>query len=333
MNPTISDLHVSAPLTDLSVAYAQDQTVFVAGRVFPTVPVVKQSDKYYIFDKGDWQRSQAEPRAPGTRVAMAGYRVSKGSYFCDRFALGKAISDPERGNADPAVSNLDGDATDYLTNQMLLRDERDWASTYFTTGVWDGASSSTDMTGQASPSSTTSNFRQWNDVASTPIEDIDGEIIAVLEKTGQRPNKLVVGAKVWLALKNHPDILDRIKHTQTGVVTQGLVASLFDLDEVLVCYAVENEGLEGATDSMDFVVGEKAALLAHCASSPGLKVPSAGYKFSWTGMPGAPAAGVGARMKRYRDEPLESDVIEAETWRDFKVVGSSLAAFFTSAVA
>lgn len=332
MNPTMSDLHVSAALTDISVAYAQEPNVFASPTAFPTVPVTKQADKYYVYDKGDWFRSEAKPRAPGAPVAMGGWKLSTSNYFCDRYALGHPISDPERANADPAVQNLDSDATEYLTHQLMLRDEIDWVATYFTTGVWDGASSSTDMTGQASPTSTTSNFRQWNDVASTPIEDIRGEITAVQQKTGYKPNKLVVGPQVWTALADHPDILDRIKFTQTGIVTTALVAALLELDEVKVAAAVQNESDEGATDSMDFIAG-KAALLCYVTGSPGLKKPTAGYRFAWTSNPGASPTGQGARIKSYRDEALESDVIEAEEWRDFKVIGSSLGAFFATAVA
>jgi len=332
MNPTISDLHVSAALTDLSVAYAQGAEVFVANRAFPTVPVRKQADKYFIFDKGDWLRSQAEPRAPGTPIAMSGWKTSQGNYFCDRIGLGHPISDPERANADPAVANLDSDASDFLTHQILLKDEVEWVADYFAAGVWDGASSSTDMTGQANPASTTSNFRQWNDVASTPVEDIRGEMTSVMKNTGKKPNKLILGAQVWTALADHPDILDRIKHTQTGVVTEDLIAMLLGLDEVMISYAIQNEGAEGATDSMDFVAG-KSALLCYAPPTAGLKVASAGYQFVWTGATGAPATGEGARMKRYRDEGRESDIVEAEKWRDFKVIGSSLAAFFATAVA
>jgi len=332
MNPTISDLHVSAALTDISVAYTQQPSVFVAPSAFPTVPVTKQADKYYIYDRGDWFRTEAKPRAPGAPIAMGGWKLATDSYFADRFGLGHPISDPERSNADPAVSNLDADATEYLTHQLMLKDEVDWVADFFATGVWIGASSTTDMTGAAAPASTATGFLQWNDVASTPIEDIRGEQTYVLSRTGQKPNTLIVGARVWGSLADHPDILDRIKHTQTGVVTTDLVASLLELDRILVATAVQNSGLEGAADSFDFVAG-KAALLCYVPSSPGLKVPAAGYRFAWTGMAGAPAGGVGARIKRYRDEPRESDIVEAEEWRDFKVIGSSLGAFFTTAVA
>ena len=44
--PTLSDVHVSKPLTTMSVAYLQDQTQFVAPQVFPALPVDNQSDLY-----------------------------------------------------------------------------------------------------------------------------------------------------------------------------------------------------------------------------------------------------------------------------------------------
>lgn len=330
-NPTVSDLHVQAALTDISVAYAQGATRFVAGRMFPVIPVMKKSDKYFVMDQGDWQRSEAQPRAAGAAAARSGWRLSKDTYYAERIALGHPVSDPERDNADPAVANLDADATEYVTEQVLIKNDQDWGSAFFTTGVWDGASSSTDMTGQANPASTASNFRHWNDVASTPIEDIDGEKISVESKTGRMVNVAACGPRVWVALKNHPDILDRIKYTERGIVTEDLLASLFDLDEFMVARAVVNSGAEGAANSVDFIHGRNL-LLAHRADSPGLRTPTAGYTFSWTGRPGAPSGGVGARIKQYRDETHESDIIEGETWRDFKVVGSSLGAFFTTAV-
>ena len=42
-NPTQSDLHVNVPLTNVSVAYMQDKATFIADKVFPRVPVQKQS--------------------------------------------------------------------------------------------------------------------------------------------------------------------------------------------------------------------------------------------------------------------------------------------------
>ena len=62
--PTPSDVHVDAILTNISVAYIQDQNYFIANKVFPSIPVEKQSDKYFKYTKGDWFRDEAAVRAP-----------------------------------------------------------------------------------------------------------------------------------------------------------------------------------------------------------------------------------------------------------------------------
>jgi hypothetical protein len=331
--PTHSDLHVSRPLTDLSVAYANEMTSFVFDKVFPVVTVQKQADQYFTYDKGDWLRTDAERRAPGAEVALTGWNVSTDTYFCERYAVGHDIADPERANADPAVQDLDGDTVANITEDLRIRHEKDFLATFFTTSVWDGASSTTDMTGSSTaPGSTAANFLQWNDAASTPIEDLRGEITAVQSRTARKPNTLVLGARVWTALADHPDLLDRIKYTQRGIVGPDLLAALLGIDRVLVAASIENTAGEAQPESTDFQAG-KHALLAYVAPRPGLRTPSAGYTFSWTSMYGVPSSGAGGRVKRYRLERNESDRIEIEAWRDYKVVSSQLGAFFSGAVA
>ena len=81
-NPTLSAVHVNTPLTNLSVAYMQAADLFVAHKVFPIVPVSKQSDLYYTYDKDDFRRSDAQVRAPGAESAGSGYRLdSTRNYF------------------------------------------------------------------------------------------------------------------------------------------------------------------------------------------------------------------------------------------------------------
>lgn len=329
MNPNHNSVHVSQPLTDLSVAYfAANAGKYAATRLFPSVGVMKQADKYYVYNRGDLLRSDAKLRGAGAEAAVGGYRISTDSYLCERYALAKDIDDPTRANADPQF-DLDGEAVDYVTDQILKAQDKEFVDNFFTTAVWDGASSSTDMTGQAAPASTSSNFLQWSDVASTPIEDIHGEMDAVEAGTGYRPNVLAIGPKVKTALLNHPDIVDRIKYTQSGMVTEAILASLFGVGEVVTLSAVVNSGAENAAESNDYMAGKNALLLYRPASA-GLRTPSAGYSFIWTGS-GQPRDGV--QVKRYRLERNESDRIEGGRWFDHKVVASDLGAFFSAAVA
>ena len=138
-----------------------------------------------------------------------------------------------------------------------------------------------------------------------------------------------IGPEVKRALIDHPDIIDRIKYTQKGIVDDALLAALFGVEDVVTLRAVENSGSEGAADSIAYMAG-KHALLLYRPPSAGLRTPSAGYTFVWTGM-GAPVGG--ARIKSYRLERNAADRIEGEAFYDHKQVASDLGAFFASVVA
>lgn len=328
-NPTITSVHVDQPLTDVSVAYFQaNMGKYAARRIFPAVGVSEASNKYRVYNRGDLLRTDADYRAPGAEAETGGYRITYSTYNCDRVSFAKDVDDPTRANADAGI-DLDAEAAMYVTDQIMRREDKAFLADFFATGKWDGASSSTDMTGQAAPASTSSNFLQWNDAASTPIEDIRGEMNAVEGGSGYRPNKLVLGPETKRFLQDHPDVLDRIKYTQRGIVTDDLLAALFEVDQVVTLRAVENTGAENAAESNAFMAG-KHALLLYAPSSPGLYTPTAGYSFVWTGN-GSPLNGV--RMKSYRLERNESDRVEGECWFDHVQVASDLAAFFASAVA
>ena len=49
--PLPSQMHTDKFLTNMSVAFYQEATQFVAGRVFPIIGVQKQSDLYPVFPK------------------------------------------------------------------------------------------------------------------------------------------------------------------------------------------------------------------------------------------------------------------------------------------
>jgi hypothetical protein len=313
--PTTGDVHVNAPLTNISIAYIQKKDNFIADKVFPNVPVQKQSDRYFSYPKGNWFRTEAKVRAPGTESAGSGWTVDNTpTYFAPIIAVHKDVDDQIRNNADPAI-DMDRDATEFVTQQCLLKRDLDWKTRYFTTGLW-----SADVT----PGTL------WSAGGSTPIEDIQAQISFIHKNTGFKPNKLVLSASVWYVLKNHAEFLDRIKYTQTGMVSTGLLAAVLELDEVIIANAVQNTAVENATDALDFIFG-KSALLCYANPSPSLLTPSAGYTFSWTGYLGAGAAG--NRMKRFRMEQLASDRLECEMAYDMKLVAADLGVFFSNVIA
>ncbi len=326
--PTPSDVHVNTPLTNISIAYVQDASMFIARRVFPAIPVQKQSDLYFTHDRSHFMRDQMEKRAPGTGSAGTGHGVGTDSYRCDVWALHEDVDDQTRANADTPLAP-DEDATTLLSEARMLRMENEFVTNYMTTAKW-----GKDITG-VSGTPSTDEVKQWNDATSTPIEDIRQYKTYVQRLTGRRPNVLVLGQEAYDALADHPDIIDRIKYSggigndTPAEVTPRLLAQVFELEEVLVAGGVQNTAAEGATAAYDFIVGKKA-LFCFRQRSPGLRKPSAGYIFEWNGYLGSVQ---GQRILRFRMDHLKSDRVEIEAAFDMKLVAADLGVYFDSIVA
>lgn len=315
--PTTGDVHVDAILTQMSIAYLQEQYAFVAGKVFPTVNVNKQSDKYFTYTQADFFRDQVQLRADGTESAGTGYGLSTGTYSALVYALHKDIGDQVRANSDAPLSP-DMDATRFLTQQMLIRQEIDWATNYFATSVWDTDSTPSTLWSAASGSS--------------PIADVQAGINTVLSNTGYKPNTLVVSYKVFSILKNHSDVIDRYKYTTADSITEELLAKVLGVDKVLVMAGIKNTAAEGATAAYA-QIGDRDALLCYSAPSPGLMTPSGGYNFAWTGLAQSGGIGTNNAISRFRLDANRADRIEIESAWDFKVISSALGYFFSNPVA
>jgi hypothetical protein len=328
MQPTPGDVHVNVPLSNISIAYLQNASNFVAARVFPNIPVSKQSDRYYTYERGDFNRDEMTERAPGTESSGGGYRLdSTPTYYAPVYAFHKDIPDQVRSNAD-AMLNPDREATAFVTHKALIKREKIWVARYFQGGVW-----TNDVDGVAS-SPTGGNVLQWSDANSNPIENVRAAKTAILQSTGFEPNKLVLGRQVYDALVDHPDVIDRLKYGQTAgapaQASRDSLARLFEVDSIDVMNAIENTAVEGRAAAHSFIGGKKA-LLCYANPSPGLMTPSAGYVFSWTGHMGAGAEG--SRIKQFRMEPLASDRVEIEMAFDCKLVAADLGYFWDSIVA
>lgn len=314
--PTRSQVHTDAILTQMSVAYIQSADEFIADKVFPNVPVNKQSDKYYKYNRDAFLRAQAERRSGATESAGGGYQVSTDNYFCDQFSFHKDVPKDIAANTDAPLDAF-RDATEFVTRAMLIKREADFVSSFFTTGVW-----STDST----PSSL------WSDYsASAPIEDIKTAKRAIQKASLMKPNTLILGSAVYDKLIDHPDIIDKMKYNQipTPKATQSMLAQLFDVDRVLVGESVAATSVEGQTLTTDFQYG-KHALLCYVNPRPSLMAVSAGYTFSWNAF----SNNFGARIDRFPMRHLNNaERVEGDMAYDLKVVAAECGYFFNGAVA
>lgn len=322
--PTMQNAHVDRALTNISVSYLQDASAFIADKVFPIVPVKRQSDIFYQYSKADFMRDEAQVRGAATESAGGDYGVeAQEPYYCRKHAFHKDVSPEERVNYDEPL-DADKDATDFVTQKMLIRREMQWASNYFKAGVWGTEIAGADAAGDGQTI-------KWDLPTSNPIKDVTEAGVAMAGATGYKPNTLVLSPYAFNALKNHDDILDRIKYTQKGIVTADLLATLFEVDHAYVAWSVVNSAVKGADASVDFIMG-KNALLCYSNPRPALRKPSAGYIFAWTGLEGAGA--YGNRIVRLPMDMLGlgTERIEGEIAFDSKVICKDLGVFFNGIV-
>jgi len=313
-NPTTSDVHIDAALSEIAIAYKNTQ--FIADQVFPLVTVDKQSDKYYVWDKGSWLTNQVEKRTPGDTYPEGRMKLSDDEYFCDIYHLGYAIPWEKKKNADAAI-NLERSGTTWLANQFALNREIQLAADIFTTSVWD-----TDPT-------VGTDFTAWDDYDnSDPPDDIDTYRDTVLQNTGVLPNTLVIGKQVLSKLKRHPLLLDMYKYTGRGILTEAQVAEALDVERLIVGSAVQRTSNEGASTAVQAFVWGKHALLMYVPPAPALEEPAAGYTFVWD----LEGSGFTTAIIPTVQEDRDRDFLKGKHAFDYKVTGTDLGVFFSSVI-
>jgi hypothetical protein len=320
--PTSSDVHADAALTDFSIAYIQDNQNFIGGNAIPSFPVEHKSDLYFVFNKDDWMRDDAvKVRAENEEAPMSGFTLSKGSYNATPWWTAVPLSQMVAANADPGLP-LDKAAAQLVTQRMLIRRER-----LFATGFMNSSSGwNNTWTGSAGAGS---NFTSWDDYASDPEKNIDDAKNTLVRTTGFEGNILTVGYSVHQALKRHPIIKDRIKHTSAESITAEIIATFFELEEYHVSKAAYSTTNEGASSPTQAFAVPSNALLTYKEGAPTLMSPTAATIFAWSGLTGLNNAGV--RIDQYYDEKKKQDVVRGEFAFAMVITGADLGFLFVSA--
>jgi hypothetical protein len=313
--PTKGTVHVNRPLTNISVAFMQDQNAFVADKVFPVVPVDKQSNVYFTYDKEAFARAIAEERSGASQSAGGGWKQSTGTYFCRQRSFHHDVPADIAANTDDPL-DAERDATLFVTRAMLLKREVDFAASYFVSGSWTNGA-------------TLSGTGQWSDYTnSDPATAIADARRTVQLACLAAPNVLLIGAQVYDKLKNHPLLRDRYKYTSSNPLTVNQLSEVFDM-KVIVGEGVKATNVEGQATTTGFIFG-KHALMVYTPDRPSLLTPSAGYIFTWNAF----GNGYGAGIKKFPMPELnDSQRVEGDFAYDPKVVSADAGYFFTNAVA
>lgn len=293
--PTPKSVHVDAVLTNIAIKYKN--MALVGERILPVVPVVKESDKYYVFRKEELIIEKAL-RAAGAKSKEITWDVDTATYSAEEYALSHLVADRVKSNSDAPV-RPSMTATQKLTDKLLLAQER---------RVQRLVQDTNQVTGGASPTT------QW-DQSSPDIEgDVDAAKDGVRLSCGTEPTSILIPYKVTQRVKRDSTVRNLIRYTVPGDIllrNGDLPPVLWNL-ETIIAGAIYNTANEGQTESIADLWND-SVLVFYKEATPSIDVLSLGYILR-----------VGNFVtKTWREEARNGDMIETSVIEDEKLVAAS----------
>lgn len=252
-----------------AVAQGYTNNDFVGNRLFPVVSVAARAGHVIKFGREDFLLYNTR-RAPGQNTRRVQFGRSEGKFsLADHSLEGAVPIEIEEESA--AVPGIDegSRAVRKVQNIMALGVEFEQATLARDASKYANENKIVVQAGD-----------KWTTPDSDPINMVSDGIEAIRRKIGKRPNTAVIGASVFKALKVHPQIIERIKYTGRDVPTRELIASLFEIDELLVGEAVFSTDGKTITDVWG---GDVVLAYTETASLAEQGSPSYGYTYQLEG--------------------------------------------------
>jgi hypothetical protein len=270
---SLSNARVVDPILS-TVAQGYRHQMAVGGFLFPYVPVGQRGGKIISFGREDFALYNTV-RTPGSPTRRVQFGYAGQSYALESHALEALVPNEllEEALAVPGI-NLATMKVAKVQSIIALRLEFLQAQLAINAANY-AASNKTALSGTS----------QWSDLTagvSDPVNVVEVGKEAVRAQIGQTPNTMVIPAKVMVSLKQHPKIIDRIKYTGRDIPTPELLASLFDVERVVVGKMIYTDAAGLVQD-----VWGKSVVLAYTdtASMAEAGAPTFGYTYRLNGYP------------------------------------------------
>ncbi len=267
---------VDPVLSNVARGYKNAEHVWMY--LFPIVQVMQRAGIIIQFSAEDFAKyATSLRRAPGGEAVEIEVGYAGEKYSCEnRSADGKVPREIQQEAAAVPGIDLLSRTVQQVMNIISLAIEIEAAEL---------ATNSANYT--AAHVSTLAGANQWDHADATPAQYIEGRKELIAEATGMEPNVLTVGIEVHRKLKNNPDVIDRIKHTQglTGnaapLVNASTLAQYFDIGNYVV-----GRARTGEPGNFEPVWGRNA-VLAYSDVTPlaSQGSPSFGYTYRLSGYP------------------------------------------------
>lgn len=312
MRPTVAQLRpVANPLlTNMLIAYLQDDMDFVSLRAAPAVPVNEESGTYITLETKHWNADKMERRAYGDARARGGFTFGSDTYKTLQWGLDHPIPD-EHQSISQVPMRLEQVGLQWLAHQSNIRKEIAFAADFMTTGVWTTNPTPTD----------------WDDASGVPITDVRTNKRVIRQLVGVAPNALTMGEIVYDSLVVNAQIATKIQYTETQTVetVENLLARVLGVEYLFVSKAVYNSANTGQTENLGPIIDDDALLHIYKPGADMWDVSSM-KTFTW-----APGGGEGS-VKSYYDDDRDSTILAHKEQWDQKLIAAATGAFFSDIV-
>lgn len=234
----------------------------VGNVLFPFVPVETRGAQRIEFGRESFKRYNSR-RAPGSATKRVSFGHSTQTIALHDHSLEGEVPIELQQEA-MAVPKIDKakDAVNGISAIMSLEAEIEQAEAATNTAVY-ASTNKVALSGNS----------QWSDHSnSTPTSDVEDAREAVRSQIGIYPNTMVVGPKVWSQLKWHPKLVEHFKYTGRDSITPEMLASLWEIDRIVVGKAVYMDEAEVLHD-----VWGRNVVMAYTNPTPNRFQPSFGY--------------------------------------------------------
>lgn len=326
--------HYDEVLTDMSLYVAQEQDGFICGSVFNHIPSDAKSNVFASYDRATNLRHGFAERAEGTESNKVRWKAKfDKNFLCTVYASSMIIGRQLKANISGPL-NPERDTMDVLVEHSLIFKDEKWCEAFFKEGVW-----AVDLDGVVFDDfdDEDGEFVYFDDfINSDPIWVMTHQRGLFRQRTGKEVNKIVMGRFVYDVLINHPKIIKRVAG---GFSTSGAdpvkanrktLASLFEVDEIVVANGIHDTGIEGDDVDPTFIAGSHM-LMVHSPKRTNLKAPMAGGHFTWTGY--APGVNnMGVVIDKWEDRAKKVWIMEMEMAFGLNVIAPILGVFFKNAI-
>jgi len=199
----------------------------IARLVAPIVRADRESGTLFTFGKEGFFIYDTQ-RALRANAKKADFHLSSDTFLCTEHAIETSLDYKELDQASKygaaRVLQLEQRSINFTQRILDVELEKAVADLIFS-GTYYASGNKVTLTGGD----------QFSDYAnSDPQGVVQTGMAAARADMGIEPNTMVIGYTAWQTLRFHPQLLEKIKYSQKGILTEDLVAQLLGVDRVIV---------------------------------------------------------------------------------------------------